>query len=97
MSEQHPTTRFTLAGDIALYTLARLGLLVVIALLLVLVGVPAVVALLLAFVVSLPLSLFLLRDLRLRVGAGLTEATERRRMERERLRAQLRGEEGRRP
>lgn len=93
MPEQHPTARSTLARDITLYTLARLALVVMIALLLALADVPAVVALLLALVVSLPLSLFLLRDLRLRVNSGLTEATERRRAERERLRAQLRGEE----
>lgn len=94
MSEQHPPSgRATLARDVALYTLARLGLVAVIALLLVLARVPAAVALLLALVVSLPLSLFVFRGLRLRVNAGITEATERRRAERERLRAQLRGEE----
>jgi hypothetical protein len=93
MSEQHPVRRPTLTRDLVLYTLARFGLLAVIALLLVLAGVPAVVALLLALVVSLPLSVIVLPGLRTRVNAGLAETTQRRRAERARLRAQLRGDQ----
>jgi hypothetical protein len=93
MSEQHPVGRSTLTRDLVLYTLARFGLLAVIALLLTLAGVPAVVALLLALVVSLPLSVIVLPGLRARVNAGLAETTQRRRAERDQLRAQLRGDQ----
>lgn len=93
MSEQHPAGRSRLTRDLVLYTLARFGLLAGIALLLVLAGVPAVVALLLALVVSLPLSLIVLPGLRARVNVGVAETTQRRRAERDRLRAQLRGDQ----
>jgi hypothetical protein len=93
MSEQHPVGRSTLTRDLVLYTLARFGLLAVIALLLTLAGVPTVVALLLALVVSLPLSVIVLPGLRARVNAGLAETTQRRRAERDQLRAQLRGDQ----
>ncbi|MDQ3990597.1 MAG: DUF4229 domain-containing protein [Actinomycetota bacterium] len=95
MFEQHPPGRATLNRDLVLYTLARLGLLAVIALLLVLAGVPVVVALLLALVVSLPLSVIVLPGLRARVNAGVAEMVQRRRAERDRLRAQLRGDQPR--
>ncbi len=93
MSEQHPAGRSTLTRDLVLYTLARFGLLAVITLLLVLAGVPALVALLLALVVSLPLSVIVPRGLRARVNSGVAETTQRRRAERDRLRAQLRGDQ----
>lgn len=92
MSE-HPPGRSTLNRDLVLYTLARFGLLAVIALLLVLAEVPAVVALLLALVVSLPLSVIVLPGLRARVNAGVAAMIQRRRAERDRLRAQLRGDQ----
>jgi len=93
MSEQHPAGRSTLNRDLVLYTLARFGLLAVITLLLVLAGVPALVALVLALVVSLPLSVIVLPGLRARVNAGVAEMAQRRRAERDRLRAQLRGDQ----
>jgi hypothetical protein len=43
--------------------------------------------------VALPLSMVLLRSLRLRVAAGLAAAGARRRAERDRLRNQLRGDQ----
>lgn len=82
-----------LVRDVALYSVARLGLVGVVALLLVLVEVPLLVAVLLALVVALPLSLVLLRPLRVRVAAGMDAASAHRRAERTRLRNQLRGEE----
>lgn len=88
-----PSAGSTLVRDVVLYTFARLGVVALIALVLVQFGVPVVVALLLALVVSLPLSLVLLRGLRGRVNEGIGAVTERRRVERERLRTQLRGEE----
>lgn len=90
---QIPPRRSTLARDIALYSAARLALVTVMALLLVLAGVPLLVAILLALVVALPLSMVLLRSLRVRVSAGMAAAGARRRLERDRLRNQLRGEQ----
>lgn len=87
-----PPTGSALARDLALYTAARLGLVAVVGALLVLAWVPLLVSVLLALVVALPLSLLLLRSLRTRVTAGLRVAGERRRAERDRLRAQLRGD-----
>lgn len=81
----------TLARDVVLYTLARLGLLIGVTAVLVLVGIPLVVAALLALVVALPLSVVLLRGLRARVVAGLAQRRRQRQAERDRLRAQLRG------
>ncbi|MDQ3886489.1 MAG: DUF4229 domain-containing protein [Actinomycetota bacterium] len=93
MPEQLPVSRPTFIRDLVLYTLARLGLLAVITLLLVWAQVPVVVALLLALVVSLPLSVITLRGLQARVNAGMAETMQRRRAERDRLHAQLRGGE----
>ncbi|MGH3787853.1 MAG: DUF4229 domain-containing protein [Pseudonocardiaceae bacterium] len=88
-----PSSRSTLIRDVALYSAARLALVFVIAELLVLARVPLLVAILLAMVVALPLSMLLLGSLRSRVNAGLAVVGDRRRAERERLRRQLRGEE----
>lgn len=86
--------------DIALYTLARLVMVAVltVAILLVarLIGVgemPLVVALLFGIVISLPLGVWLLAPLRRRASTGIAEVDERRRREREQLRARLRGED----
>lgn len=87
-----PPTGSALARDLTLYTAARLGLVAVVATGLVLAGVPLLVSVLLGLVVALPLSLVLLRPLRTRVTAGLQVAGARRRAERDRLRAQLRGD-----
>lgn len=78
---------------VALYTLARLGLVAVIATALGLVGVPLIIAVLVALVVALPLSMVLFRGLRSRLDAALAEVTRRRAAEREALRARLRGAE----
>ncbi|HVL83698.1 MAG TPA: DUF4229 domain-containing protein [Pseudonocardia sp.] len=83
----------SLPGLLALYAVARLGLVAVIAGLLVLAGVPVVVALLVALVVALPLSMVLFRGLRGRVESALAERGARRRAERDALRARLRGED----
>lgn len=88
-----PPTGSALVRDVALYTLARLAMIGLLTVLLVLAGVPLVVALLLSLVVALPLSLVLLPQLRNRMNAGLRAAGARRRAERDRLRARLRGEQ----
>ena len=75
------------------YTAARLALLVLIAGVLILLGVPALVAILIGLVLSLGLSLVLFRGLRATLDAELAAARARRRTERARLRQALRGED----
>jgi ABC-type bacteriocin/lantibiotic exporter with double-glycine peptidase domain len=82
----------SLARDIALYTLARLSMVVVVAAALMLVRVPGLVALAVSVVVVMPLSLLVFGQLRRRVAAGMAERAADRRARREELRAQLRGE-----
>jgi hypothetical protein len=53
---------------------------------------PLVVALLFALVIGMPLGIWLFAPLRRRATAGLDVATERRRRDRDQLRARLRGE-----
>jgi high-affinity Fe2+/Pb2+ permease len=54
---------------------------------------PIVVALLFALIIAMPLGIWLFGPLRRRATAGIDTATERRRRDREHLRARLRGEE----
>lgn len=81
-----------LAAVVALYALARLGLLAVVAGLLLVAGVPLVIAVLVGLIVVLPLSMVLFRGLRARLDAALAEAGRRRSEERAALRARLRGD-----
>lgn len=80
------------AATAAAYTAARLGLLAAVTAVLVLAGVPLLVAAMIAVVVSLSLSFVLFRGLRARLGAAVLESRSRRDAERARLRASLRGE-----
>ncbi len=80
-----------LLPTVALYTLARLGLVAVLTLVLTLFSVPAIIAVLVAFVVALPLSMVLFKGLRARLDAAVAETTRRRGAEREALRSRLRG------
>lgn len=82
-----------LRRDLALYTLARLGLVAVVASVLVLFDVPLLVALVVAVVVGFPLGLLVFRGLNQRVTAGLATRGAEREAQRARLRAQLRGED----
>jgi Protein of unknown function (DUF4229) len=81
-----------LASVLVLYTLARIGLLAVVAALLVLAGTPVVIAVLVALIVALPLSLLLFRGLRTRLEVALAASRARRDEQRAALRAGLRGE-----
>ncbi|SEH49214.1 Protein of unknown function [Mycolicibacterium rutilum] len=54
---------------------------------------PLIVALLFAFVLALPLGIWLLAPLRRRATASIAAVDERRRRDREQLQARLRGEE----
>ncbi|MGH3561476.1 MAG: DUF4229 domain-containing protein [Mycobacterium sp.] len=85
--------------DILLYTAARLLLVIVLTAVIYglgrLLGVrefPVIVALLFALIIALPLGMWLFSPLRRRATAGLAMAGERRRQDREQLRARLRGE-----
>ena len=82
-----------LATAIWLYALARLGLVAVVAGLLVLAGVPFLIALLVGLIVALPLSMVLFRGLRGQLDSALAQARERRATERDALRRRLRGDE----
>ncbi|MFR9801635.1 DUF4229 domain-containing protein [Pseudonocardia sp. RS010] len=82
-----------LAATVVVYTVARLGLVAVIAALLALVGVPLLLAILLALVVALPLSLVVFRGLRARLDLALAESGRRRSAQRDALRARLRGDD----
>ena len=86
--------------DVLLYAAARLLLVVVlsgaiygVARLLGITEFPVVVAVLFALIIAMPLGIWLFGPLRRRATAGLAIAGERRRLEREQLRARLRGED----
>ncbi len=83
--------RTGLLGPFLAYTLARLALLALIAGVLVLAKVPPIVAVLVAIVVALPLSLVAFRGLRTRLESAVAEVAARRGAQREALRSQLRG------
>ncbi len=85
--------------DVSLYAAARLLLIVVlggaiygVARLLGVTQFPIVVAVLFALIIAMPLGIWLFGPLRRRATASLAVAGERRRREREQLRARLRGE-----
>jgi len=85
--------------DVAMYTAARLALVAVLTAviyglgrLLGLSDFPPIIAAMLALIVALPLGMWLFTPLRKRATDSLTVAGERRRREREKLQARLRGE-----
>jgi uncharacterized membrane protein len=79
---------------VTLYVLARLGLVAVVTGVLMLFQVPLLPALAVGVVVALPASLFIFKGLRQRVAVGLNERQAKRQAERDKLRAELRGDEG---
>ncbi|UYP21077.1 DUF4229 domain-containing protein [Rhodococcus sp. Z13] len=87
--------------DVALYSVARLALVVVLALLILYVPrafgveIPLLIAALFAVLIALPLSLVLFASLRRRVNESIAAVDERRRAAREDLENRLRGEGGR--
>lgn len=88
-----PVAESNLARDLTLYTLARLVLVGVVTVLLLLFDVPLLVSLAVAVVVGFPLGLLVFRGLNQRVTAGLAERGADRMAARDRLRAELRGDE----
>lgn len=87
-----PTAPADLNRQLLLYTLARVGLFVVLCAILIVAHVPFVVAPVIAIVVALPLSMVLFRNWSQRVSAGLAARTAARKATRDDLRARLRGE-----
>ncbi len=93
MTSPTPTERQPgLAATVALYTVARLALVAFVTAVLLLAGVPLVIALLVALIVALPLSMVLFRGVRARLDGAVAAARDRRAREREALRAGLRGD-----
>lgn len=86
------TSAPSFVGTLVAYTLARLCLVAAVSGLLLLAGVPLVLAVLIGVVAALPLSMLLLRGLRKRMDAGLAVVREQRSAQREVLRARLRGD-----
>ncbi|MBV8179711.1 MAG: DUF4229 domain-containing protein [Mycobacterium sp.] len=87
------------AVSVLLYVAARLVLVLALTAVIYAVGrllgvheFPLIVALLFALVIAMPLGIWLFGPLRRRATEGLEVATERRRRDREQLRARLRGE-----
>jgi hypothetical protein len=96
---ERPSTAGRAVADILLYAAARLVLVVALAAAICgaawLLGVrefPVIVAALFALVIAMPLGMWLFGPLRRRATAGVEAVTERRRRDREQLRARLRGE-----
>ena len=93
-----PSPKGRLARDLALYTLARLALMAVVAAVIFFgamvfgVQVPVLVAMVFALVVAFPLSIVLFKKLRIRVNEGIAAVDEQRRADRADLQARLRGE-----
>jgi hypothetical protein len=96
--QQTPGAGRRLARNLAFYTLARLGLVIVITVViifiarLVSVDIPLVVAALFALLIAMPLSLTLFKKLRTRVNEDIAVVDEKRRKDKAQLRARLRGE-----
>ncbi|WP_067567058.1 DUF4229 domain-containing protein [Nocardia sp. NBC_01503] len=88
-----------LAKHLALYTVARLGLVVVLAAIImgvaaiVHVDIPLIVAALFALLIAMPLSMALFKKLRTQVNKDIAAVDEKRRRDREQLMSRLRGED----
>ena len=78
-----------LAKWLVIYSALRIGMLVVLAAVLSLLGMPLILALLFAVILALPLSWLLFSGVRGRVNAAMAISTAHRRAERERLRSAL--------
>lgn len=80
--------------DLALYILARLALIAIVAVVLGFANVPLLIAIAVGVVIGLPLSMVVLRGWHEKVSAGLAARGMVRRAAREELRAELRGDRG---
>jgi hypothetical protein len=91
--EETPAAPPRIGRWMALYTLGRLGILVVLVALLWLARVPQIPALLFGVLLSMPVSYVLLRPARDRLTGALAARSVTRRKAKEELRARLSGEE----
>jgi MFS superfamily sulfate permease-like transporter len=93
-AEDAPSTAraSSLFAYLALYTLLRIVLVVVLTAVL-MIFMPLIVALLFAIIVQLPLSWLLFAGPRRKVNEAIAQASRRRRNERDRLQAALRGDD----
>ncbi|MEC3951547.1 DUF4229 domain-containing protein [Nocardia sp. CDC153] len=88
-----------LARNLALYTVARLGLVAVIAAIIIGVGaavhvsIPLFVALLFALLIAMPLSLLLFKKLRSQVNRDIAAVDAKRRKDRDQLMSRLQGKD----
>ncbi|EGD55351.1 DUF4229 domain-containing protein [Gordonia neofelifaecis] len=99
-TDQKPSaTMTTLIGAVALYTLARLALVVVIAGVIMLgakvvgVDVPVLVAAVFGVLIALPLGMVVFKSLRLKVNEQIVQVDAQRSAQRSDLQARLRGED----
>ena len=92
VQEAAPAAETHLARDIALYTLARLALLLAVTAVITACGVPLLVAAAVSVVVVMPVSMLVFGGLRRRVATGMALRSRQRAARREELRAQLRGD-----
>ena len=99
MSDNSGGSTGRMIRDVVVYTLARLVLVVVLTAAIYyiaqLIGIhefPLVIAVLFAIVIALPLGIWVLAPLRKRATASIAQVDERRRTDREQLRARLRGD-----
>jgi Protein of unknown function (DUF4229) len=92
MSSSTPGRRPGLAAVVAGYALVRIVMVALVAGVLVLTGVPLLIALLVGLIVALPLSMVLFRGLRGQLDEALATARERRAVQRAALRSRLRGD-----
>ncbi|GAB0107659.1 DUF4229 domain-containing protein [Nocardia sp. JMUB6875] len=101
MSDATPTPSAgrRLARNLALYTVARLGLVAVITAIImgvaaaVQVSIPLIVALLFGLLIAMPLSLLLFKKLRAQVNRDIAAVDAKRRKDREQLMSRLQGKE----
>jgi uncharacterized protein DUF4229 len=81
-----------LGRDLVLYSIARFGIVAVVAVVLSLVGVPLVLGLAAGLILGLPVAMLLFRGWHNRVSTGLAVRAAIRREQRATLRAELRGQ-----
>ena len=98
MSEEKEATAGSVALSVALYTLARLALVIIVAAIIMGVGalfgveVPLLVAAVLGLMIALPLGLVLFKSLRLRVNRQIAAVDDSRKKRHDDLQSRLRGQ-----
>ncbi|WP_307810971.1 DUF4229 domain-containing protein [Tomitella cavernea] len=97
-AETQPSAKKSLAKNLVFYTLARLALFAALTAIIMVVGsvavdeFPLLLAMVLALLVSLPLSMVLFKSMRMAVNKDIAAVDATRRAHRENLEAKLRGE-----